>query len=260
MEITTNSSIYTAVSTSQTTSNTNTQNTSSSFKTLVNTQNQDTTTTTVKPSRMISFIDKHNGFSSLSPTDEKIFREILSDDKFTMEEANSLSYEQMQKIDKFLLGGDTTNVSFDEIPIVNVTDNKIGAMIKATQMTDNTDFNKSLFKTVQTIDNNIERMDFFDRLSDTLGFNDNTEATRAIIARTNDAELKAELKKKYLPQDDNWKINDYSKFITANISELNAILKNPVYDEDKPMYQKLLNNFTTLGKNYSEISNQQKYI
>jgi hypothetical protein len=227
-----------------------------SFNTLANTQNQETTTPTEKPSRMISFIDKHNGFSSLSPIDEKIFREILSDDKFTMEEANSLSYEQMQKIDKFLLGGDTTNVSADEIPIVNVTDNKIGAMLKATMMTDNTDFNKSLFKTVQTIDNNIERMDFFDRLSDSLGFNDNTEATRAIIARTNDTELK----KKYLPQDDNWKINDYSKFITANISELNAILKNPVYDEDKPMYQKLLNNFTTLGKNYSEISNKSKYI
>ena len=254
----TNNSIYSSVSTTQTS---NTQNTNSSFNTLVNnSQNQETTTTTEKPSRIIAFIDKHNGFSSLSPTDEKIFRSILSDDKFTMEEANSLSYEQLQKIDKFLLGGDTTNASFDEIPIVNVTDNKIGAMIKATQMTDNIDFNKSLFKTVQTIDNNIERMDFFDRLSDTLGFNDNTEATRAIIARTNDAELKAELKKKYLPQDDNWKINDYSKFITTNISELNAILKNPVYDEDKPMYQKLLNNFTTLGKNYSEIVNQSKYI
>jgi len=201
MEISsTNTSIYSFVSTSQTTSNN--QNTSSAFNTLVNTQNQETTTTTEKPSRIIAFIDKHNGFSSLSPTDEKIFRSILSDDKFTMEEANSLSYEQIQKIDKFLLGGDTTNVSPNEIPIVNVTDNKIGAMIKATQMTDNTNFNKSLFKTVQTIDDNIERMDFFDRLSDTLGFNDNTEATRAIIARTNDAELK----KKYLPQDDNWKI------------------------------------------------------
>lgn len=257
MEISsTNSSIYSAISSAQTTT---TQTTNSAFNALVNTQNQETTTTTEKPSRMIAFIDKHNGFSSLSPTDEKIFRSILSDDKFTMEEANSLSYEQLQKIDKFLLGGDTTNASFDEIPIVNVTDNKIGAMIKATQMTDNIDFNKSLFKTVQTIDNNIERMDFFDRLSDTLGFNDNTEATRAIIARTNDAELKAELKKKYLPQDDNWKINDYSKFITTNISELNAILKNPVYDEDKPMYLKLLNNFTILQKNYSEIANQSKY-
>ena len=254
MEISSNNSIiYSAISTTQTA--TTTQNTNSSFNTLVNTQNQDTTNTTEKPSRIISFIDKYNGFSSLSPIDEKIFRNILSDDKFTMEEANSLSYEQLQKIEKFLVAGYTTNVSPDEIPIVNVTNNKIGAMIKATRMTDNTDFNKSLFKTVQTIDNNIESMDFFNRLSGTLGFNDNTEITRAIIDRTNDSELK----KKYLPQDDSWKITDYNKFITTNISELNAILKNPVYDEDKPMYQKLLNNFTTLQKNYSEIANQSKY-
>lgn len=252
MEITTNTNIYSTFSKSQTTTS---QNTSSSFNALVNTQNQDTTNTTEKPSRIISFIDKYNGFSSLSPIDEKIFRNILSDDKFTMEEANSLSYEQLQKIEKFLVAGYTTNVSPDEIPIVNVTNNKIGAMIKATRMTDNTDFNKSLFKTVQTIDNNIESMDFFNRLSGTLGFNDNTEITRAIIARTNDDELK----KKYLPQDDSWKITDYNKFITTNISELNAILKNPVYEEDKPMYLKLLNNFTTLQKNYSEIANQTKY-
>ena len=254
MEISSNNSIiYSAISTTQTA--TTTQNTNSSFNTLVNTQNQDTTNTTEKPSRIISFIDKYNGFSSLSPIDEKIFRNILSDDKFTMEEANSLSYEQLQKIENFLVAGYTTNVSADEIPIVNVTNNKIGAMIKATRMTDNTDFNKSLFKTVQTIDNNIESMDFFNRLSGTLGFNDNTEITRAIIDRTNDSELK----KKYLPQDDSWKITDYNKFITTNISELNAILKNPVYEEDKPMYLKLLNNFTTLQKNYSEIANQTKY-
>ena len=253
MEITTNNSnAYSVVSTSQTTTS---QNTSNSFNTLVNTQSQDNTNTIEKPSRIISFIDKYNGFSSLSPIDEKIFRNILSDDKFTMEEANSLSYEQLQKIENFLVAGYTTNVSADEIPIVNVTNNKIGAMIKATRMTDNTDFNKSLFKTVQTIDNNIESMDFFNRLSGTLGFNDNTEITRAIIDRTNDSELK----KKYLPQDDSWKITDYNEFITTNISELNAILKNPVYDEDKPMYQKLLNNFTTLQKNYSEIINQSKY-
>ncbi len=256
MEISSKSnSTYSTVATTQSAT---TQSANSSFNTLLNTQTQETTTTTsttTKTPKIVAFIDKYNGFSSLSPTDEKIFRSILSDDKFTMEEANSLSYEQVQKIEKFLVAGYTSNVSPNEIPLVNITDNKIGAMIKATRMTDNTDFNKSLFKTVQTIDNNIESMEFFNRLSDTLGFNDNTEVTRAIIARTDDSELK----KKYLPQGDDWKINDYSKFINTNISELNAILKNPVYDEDKPMYQKLLNNFTTLQKNYSEIANQSKY-
>ncbi len=90
MEISsTNNSIYSAVSTSQTASNTNTQNTSSSFNTLVNNSNQDTTTTTASTNKVYKkindFLDAHNGYASLSPTDEKIFRDILSDDKLTME-------------------------------------------------------------------------------------------------------------------------------------------------------------------------------
>lgn len=91
MEISsTNSSIYSTVSTSQTT---NTQNANSSFNTLVNTQSQDTasSTSTVRTPKIVEFLDAHNGFSSLSPTDEKIFRDILSDNKLTKEEANSLS-------------------------------------------------------------------------------------------------------------------------------------------------------------------------
>ena len=72
MKISTNSSIYSAVSTTLTASST--QNTNSSFNTLVNTQNQETTTTTARTPKIVEFLDARNGFSSLSPTDEKIFR------------------------------------------------------------------------------------------------------------------------------------------------------------------------------------------
>jgi hypothetical protein len=72
MEISsTNNSIYSGVSTSQTATS---QNTSSSFNTLVNTQNQDATTTTSNNKvfkKINDFLDAHNGYSSLSPTDEK---------------------------------------------------------------------------------------------------------------------------------------------------------------------------------------------
>ena len=92
MVITTNtSSIYSSISTSQTASTT--QNTSNSFNTLVNTQNQDITTSSTNNKvykKINDFLDAHNGYSSLSPTDEKIFRDILSDNKLTKEEANSL--------------------------------------------------------------------------------------------------------------------------------------------------------------------------
>ena len=119
MEITTNSSIYTAVSTSQT-SNTNTQNTSSSFNALVNTQNQDTasSTSTVRTPKIVEFLDARNGFSSLSPTDEKIFRDILSDNKLTKEEANSLSYEQVERIAILLRQSDLPDEERKSMPIV----------------------------------------------------------------------------------------------------------------------------------------------
>ena len=120
MEVTsTNNSIYSSVSTTQTA--TTTQNTSSSFDTLVNNQAQET----ISPSKMartpkiVEFLDRYNKFSTLSQTDEKIFREILSDNKLTKEEADSLSFEQVERISNLL----TTNLplskeEFDAMPIV----------------------------------------------------------------------------------------------------------------------------------------------
>ena len=103
MEVTsTNNSIYSSVSTSQTA--TTTQNASSSFDTLVNNQAQET----ISPSKMartpkiVEFLDRYNKFSTLSQTDEKIFREILSDNKLTKEEADSLSFEQVERISTLL--------------------------------------------------------------------------------------------------------------------------------------------------------------
>jgi len=251
MEVTSsNNTIFPSVSTSQTASST--QNTSSSFNALVNSQNQEITEPTEKKEtfRVVAFIDKYTSFSSLSSTEEKIFRDILADDKLTMQEMKSLTYEQVKKLADFMDSAlYTSNVSPDKIPLVKGdNDIRIGGMLHATQMTDNEDFNKAIFETVQTIDNQIEMMNFFDRLSGTLGWNDKT----CLIPERDIPELRKN------SENEDWKILDYKKFITANISELNAILKNPVYDEDKPMYQKLLNDFIILEKKHNEIKN--KYI
>ncbi|MFA6742360.1 MAG: hypothetical protein WCR78_12825 [Arcobacteraceae bacterium] len=126
MEISsTNSSIYSSVSTTQTA--TTTQNTNSSFNTLVNTQNQETITTTARTPKIVEFLDAHNGYASLSPTDEKIFRDILSDNKLKKEEAYSLSYEQVERIAKLLTlsrcSGDewkkTAPVVFSDVDLKN---------------------------------------------------------------------------------------------------------------------------------------------
>ncbi|MBY0540414.1 MAG: hypothetical protein K2P52_03260, partial [Campylobacterales bacterium] len=200
-----------------TTSQTNSSNTTNSFDSYLSNTNEKTTTSNNQTSKVVTFIDKYNGFSSLSATDEKIFRDILSDDKLTMEEMQSLTYEQIKKVENLILPNYTTGVSDNEIPIVKVTDSKIGSMLKAVKMTDNEDFNKALFETVQITDNQMERMDFFDRLSSTLGFNDNTNAQKIIYNKTNDT--------KYLPQNEDWKINDYSEFININMMYFTSLYK-----------------------------------
>lgn len=96
-----NNSIYSTVSSVQTTI---TQNTNSSFDTLVNTQEQETIPISkmTRTPKIVEFLDRYNKFSTLSSTDEKIFRDILSDNKLTKEEANSLNYEQVERISDLL--------------------------------------------------------------------------------------------------------------------------------------------------------------
>jgi len=249
MEIsTTTNDIYSSISTLQTSTN---QNNSNTFDTYLSNQTQETllNTPTKETFKVVAFIDKYNGFSSLSSIDKKIFRDILSDDKLTLEEIKSLSYEQVKKIDNFLVFGFTSGISPDEIPLVKSTDFKIGAMVHATKMTNNEDFNKALFETVQTIDDKMECMNFFDKLSDNLGWNDKT----CLIPERDDPELRKNSTKQ------NWEILDYKKFIEASMYELNELLKNQVIpNEDKMKYQELLNIFTVLQKNHNEIITKQK--
>lgn len=251
MEITsTNNSIYSSVSKSQTS---NTQNANNSFNTLLNTKNQGITEPTEKKEtfRVVAFIEKYTSFSSLSSLEEKIFRDILADDKLTVQEMKSLSYEQVKKLGNFMnsaLYG--SNVSPDKIPLVKEEpDIRMGGMFHATQMTDNEDFNRALFETVQTIDNQIEMMYFFDKLSGNLDWNDKT----CLIPERDKPELRK------ISTKENWEILDYKKFIAALIKEYDELVKNPITsDEDKKLYEKLLNDFIILQKNHNEIKN--KYI
>ncbi|MFY9089826.1 hypothetical protein [Arcobacter aquimarinus] len=78
-----------------------TQSSSNSFDSYLNTQSEETTNNN-QTSKLVDFIDKHNGFSSLSETDEKIFREILSDGILKNEEMKNLTYEQTKKLSNII--------------------------------------------------------------------------------------------------------------------------------------------------------------
>ena len=246
MEITTNSSIYTAVSTSQT-SNTNTQNTSSSFNALVNTQNQETTTTTARTPKIVEFLDARNGFSSLSPTDEKIFRNILSDNKLTKEEANSLSYEQVERIRDLISPAKLTKEEMYSMPIV-----QSGVDLIATQTTGNRQFNEAYYNTLKELD---------DKDASIL----RNEVENNLGQLFTGKELRATFQYKDCYLVNPWEYKDidvdFSKFIKDVKSHHEAIIaKHKGDDEIKKQFQDIVDVYNVLEKNYNQVLSKTKYI
>lgn len=246
MEISsTNNSIYSAVSTSQTVSNT--QNTSSSFNTLVNTQNQDTTVTTPKTSRIVNFLEKFNKLNSLSPTDEKIFRDLLSDDKLTKEEVKTLSFDQIERIRDLILPGSLTEEEKNSMPVVQV----VGVDLLATRITGNKQFNEALFNT--TLDLSTEDAD---RL---IG-----EVHNNLGQLFTGKELRATFQYKDCYLVNPWEYKDidvdFSKFIKDVKSHHEAIIaKHKGDDEIKKQFQDVVNVYNVLEKNYNQIISKTKY-
>ena len=246
MEISsTNNSIYSAVSTSQTVSNT--QNTSSSFNTLVNTQNQDTTVTTPKTSRIVNFLEKFNKLNSLSPTDEKIFRDLLSDDKLTKEEVKTLSFDQIERIRDLILPGSLTEEEKNSMPVVQV----VGVDLLATRITGNKQFNEALFNT--TLDLSTEDAD---RL---IG-----EVHNNLGQLFTGKELRATFQYKDCYLVNPWEYKDidvdFSKFIKDVKSHHEAIIaKHKGDDEIKKQFQDIVDVYDVLEKNYNQMLSKTKY-
>ena len=246
MEVTsTNSSNYSTVSSAQTTS---TQNANNSFDTLVNTQEQETIPISKMPRtpKIVEFLDRYNKFSTLSPTDEKIFREILSDNKLTKEEANSLSYEQVERISNLL----TTNLplskeEFDAMPIV-----QMGVDLIATRVTGNRQFNEAFYNTLKELNPKEEQL-LRNEVHNNLG--------QLYLGK----ELKAtfEYWSSYLanPWEYDKMNGNFGKFIKDVINHHEAIINNPkVIDAIKPQYQDIVDVYKVLQKNYNEVINKTK--
>ena len=247
MEVTsTNNSIYSSVSTTQTA--TTTQNTSSSFDTLVNNQAQET----ISPSKMartpkvVEFLDRYNKFSTLSQTDEKIFREILSDNKLTKEEADSLSFEQVERISNLL----TTTLplskeEFDAMPIV-----QWGVDLIVTRATGNRQFNEAFYNTLKELTPEKKHI-LESEVHNNLG--------QLYLGK----ELKAtfEYWGSYLanPWEYDKMTADFGKFIQDVKSHHEAIISNPkVPDVIKKQFQDIVDVYNVLEKNYNQVLSKAK--
>lgn len=244
MEISsTNSSIYSTVSTSQTT---NTQNANSSFNTLVNTQNQDAaSSTTARTPKIVEFLDARNGFSSLSPTDEKIFRDILSDNKLTKEEANSLSFEQVERITTLLLPSGLSDEEINSMPIVQQ-----GVDLFSTRATGNRQFNEAFYNTLKEIDSPMDANKLEGEVYYNLGELYNGAELRATFAIGDTAN----------PWEFQKMDADFGKFIKDVINHHEAVIADPKVDDIyKKQHQDIVDLYFILEKNYNQVLSKTKY-
>ena len=246
MEISTNSSTYSAISTSQTA--TTTQDESSSFNTLVNNLNQDTTTTsstTPKTSRILNFLEKFNKLNSLSPTDEKIFRDLLSDDKLTKEEADSLSFEQVERIAKLLILNCSTDEEFNNSPIV-----LRGVDLSATTKTSNRQFNEAYYNTMKELHDEQKHI-----LEKEVGNN--------LAQLYSGKELRPTFTEpSYLPNAWEYRNMDanFGKFIKDVKSHHETMIANPnVASGCKEQLKDVVDVYNVLEKNYNQIISKTKY-
>ncbi len=248
MVITTNTSIYSSVSTTQTTNST--QNTNSSFNALVNTQSQDTPTTSSTNNKVYKkindFLDAHNGYSSLSPTDEKIFRDILSDNKLTKEEADSLSYEQVERIAILLRQSDLPEEEWKSMPIV-----ERGVDLSATTKTGNKQFNEAYYNAKKELTN--EQKYILEK-----------EVDNNLGQLLTGKELRATFQYKDCYLVNPWEYQnmdaDFGKFIKDVKSHHEAIIANHKgNDEIKKQFQDVVDVYSILEKNYNQVLNKTKY-
>lgn len=246
MEISsTNTSIYSIISSSQTTTK---KSASSSFDTLLNTQIQETVPPINMPRtpKIVEFLDRYNRFSSLSSTDEKIFREILSDNKLTKEEANSLSYEQVERISDLLT---THNPPLSKEEIDSMPIAQLGVTLIATRATGDRQFNEAFYNTLKEIDP--EKLHILDsEVYNNLGELYNGTEYNPTFDFPNSAQLW---------EFENMQAN-FDKFIKDVINHHEAIIANPkVVATIKPQYQEIVDVYKVLQKNYNEVISRNQY-
>ncbi len=242
----------------------NTDNTSNSFDTQV------TEKENIKKSssKIIEYLEKNDKFSSLSKEDEELFRDILADSVFSGQEMKRLNYEQFKKLSDLV---NPANISkeqnIEELP---------GVLLQGTYLssiTDNEDFNKALFETAKNIDNNKERIDFLDTVSNNLGYNNKQvlfgkgsieENIQADIAREKEKykdPSNSEMLANIIQDLKNWKITDYGSFIKNLTTEYKELSEHPLLSSEAKLKYKKYSEYTAnMEINHNKAKNEPKYV
>lgn len=198
----------------------------------------------------LEFVDQYNIFDSLSFEDKKIFREILKDDKITMSEIDSLSYEQAEKFEKYAFP--PAWLPKDELlksPIVYMPNQAI-AMLDVTKMTNNRTFNESLYRTAREINNDDERMLIIGEVQM------NVAQAHFGYELMPSFYVEAQTKNQWKWDYDNMNI-DFNKFLNDIISMHEKAIANPkTHPQVLNQHQEILNGYNIIQKHYHNIKNE----
>ncbi|MDN5097404.1 hypothetical protein O8C85_02540 [Aliarcobacter butzleri] len=215
---------------------------------------------------IVDFIDKNNGFSSVSKENEELFISILSDDKVSNEEWKNISYEQAKELNNLITtsmigsGGviainsnifDMANISYDE------------------------NFNKALYETLKNIDDDKERFLFASDVEAKLGYNYKNPFDITLNTNRIEKEIEERItreKEKYKDSSNsemlaniiqdlkNWKITDYGSFIKNLTNEYKSLSEHPLLSsESKLKYKKYSQYTANMETNYNKAKNEPKY-
>ncbi|WP_428026570.1 hypothetical protein [Arcobacter sp.] len=184
-----------------------------------------------KEGLVLACIDKYNVFEDLSEDEKKRFREILADDNITVQEIDTLSYEEAKRLFSHMYPKNVESLDKSTIPIVKHS-NQVGLMISSTVMSHDENFNEAMYRTYREIDTE-EQRDIFDSTIHNLN-----------TAYINDEQYE-QLKNMY-----------GESFIDNMLSNLET-----EYSQNQDLRTKmLLDSYTILQKNYNDVLNEKKEI
>ncbi|MCT7565198.1 hypothetical protein N5T96_02475 [Aliarcobacter butzleri] len=215
---------------------------------------------------IVDFIDKNNGFSSVSKENEELFRSILSDDKVSNEEWKNISYEQAKELNNLITtsmigSGGVIAINSNIFDMANISYDK--------------NFNKALYETLKNIDDDKERFLFASDVEAKLGYNYKNPFDITLNTNRIEKEIEERItreKEKYKDSSNsemlaniiqdlkNWKITDYGSFIKDLGNEYKDLSQNPIVSsESKLRYKVVFQNLLDLETNYNKTKNEPKY-
>lgn len=232
------------------TSNANTRETTNSGISFQELLESNESQETSEPSLVdLGVYTKYAESYNLTKEEAQTFKNILEDEKLTVEELNSLPYEQVKKIagilnDRLQAGEDNSLVSYIK---TFGGDQQVADMINAATLTKDNTFNQSLYTTMGKTSDFIERSNIFSQVQSDLAktFTSDDDYIQWLVEEKTNGNTNLS--------------NFFEKMFQKHSENLENALKNPnILREAIKQYEEKVEQYNHLSTIYSGILNTSK--